>query len=271
MKTNELIKIGFAFFIVIGFISISYAVPPLDPQQAFEYSDMVLVGKILLVEILSEPEITKSEKTSSEIPGVAMYEIEVEKYFKTSSSNPTINVPGLFTREPHPMTYATYPYEQGQRVLLYLQKNTHEYAGTDLIIRLGDSQIVKDLICKEGDLIQGETCVVNGRKISIPLNNKNTIESTPEFTDEDICGEGAILKDGVCIVENPSSVSDSETFFFQFYMFLLFGVIAILPIVGIIIFLKNKPFRKIVLPSLVIISILLLVAFLFGILPNAIA
>jgi hypothetical protein len=271
MKTNDLIIIAFAFFIVVGSISISYAVPELDPQHAFEYSDMVLVGKILSVEILSEPEITRSENGGSERLGVAMYEIEVEKYFKTSSNDQTITVPGLFTREPHAMTYATYPYEQGQRVLLYLQKNTHGYTGTDLIIRLGDSQIVKNFICKEDDGIQGETCVVNGRKLSIPLNNKNVIGSTPEFTDEDICGEGAILKEGVCIVENPSSVSDSEIFFFQFYMFSLFGAIAILPIVGIIIFLKNKPFRKIVLPSLVIISILLLVAFLFGTLPNTIA
>ena len=102
-------------------------------------------------------------------------------------------------------------------------------------------------------------------------NSSSTDKSNNEFSDEDICGEGAFLKDGVCIVENPSSVNDSEIFSFQFYLISLFGIIAILPIVGIIVFLKNKPFRKIVLPSLVFISILLLTAFFLGILPNAIA
>jgi hypothetical protein len=258
------------FLCVAGFIGISHEVPELDPEQAFEYSNLVLVGKILSAEILSEPEITKTENTYSERLGIVMYEIEVEKYFKASSYNPTIIVPGLFTREPHDMTYADYPYKQGQRVLLYLQKNTDGYAGTDLIIRLGDSQVVQDFICKDED-IQGETCVVNGRKMPISLKNENTVESAEEFTDEDICGEGAVLKEGICIIENPSAVNDSEIFFFQFYMFSLFGTMAILPIVGIIVFLKNKPSRRIVLPLLVSVSILLLVSFFLGILPNAIA
>lgn len=176
-----------------------YAVPQLDPQHAFDYSDIVLVGKVLSVDILSEPKVTKTETTHSEKLGVAIYEIQVEKYFKTTNHEQAITVPGLFTREPHGMSYASYPYEQGQSVLLYLQENTHGYADTDLIIRLGDSQIVDDFSCK-ADIGLIENCVVNGRSISTSLVNKGMIESTTEHTGEDICGKGTILVDGVCQV-----------------------------------------------------------------------
>lgn len=191
-----------ALLLVVGFIGISYAVPELDPHHAFNYSDMVLVGNVLSVDILSEPKITRTENFSSEESGIAMYEIEVEKYFKTSTFDKMITVPGLFTREPNGMSHSTYPYEQNQRVLLYLQKNTHGYADTDLIIRLGDSQIVKDIICKD-EGFQKENCIVNGRNISASLKNENKLELSSKFTDEDICGTGTVLVDGVCtIIDN---------------------------------------------------------------------
>ncbi len=199
MKLSGLVRQSIILLIIASFSGIVFAVPQLDKSQAFDYSDIVLVGKIMSVEILSEPEITQTENTYSERLGVAMYEIEAEKYFKTSSFNQTITVPGLFTREPHGMSYATQPYKQDQRVLLYLQQNTHGYAGTDLVIRLGDSQVVENLICKEGKGAQQDICAVNGRNLSV-LENTNPIESAEEFTDEDICGKGTVLVDGVCQV-----------------------------------------------------------------------
>ncbi len=182
--------------IIAGFASISYAVPQLDPSQAFDYSDIVLVGKITSVEILSEPEITKTENTFIERLGVAMYEIETEKYFKTSSYDQTVTVPGLFTREPHGMSYATQPYKQDQLVLLYLQKNTHGYADTDLIIRLGDSQVIEEIVCKEGKGVQRDICSVNGRNLSV-LKNMNLNESSQQV--KALCESSeVILVDGVC-------------------------------------------------------------------------
>ncbi|AFS81119.1 hypothetical protein NKOR_06190 [Candidatus Nitrosopumilus koreensis AR1] len=197
--------------IIASFTSISYAVPQLDPSHAFDYSDIVLVGKVISVEILSEPEVTKTENTSTERLGVVMYEIEAEKYFKTSSYNQTVTVTGLFTREPHGMSYATQPYLQDQVVLLYLQKNTHGYADTDLIIRLGDSQVVKEIICKEGKGVQRDICSVNGRNLSV-LKNMNLNESD-KFVDNDICGKGTVLVDGICQAIKTDKVGSDAPFF----------------------------------------------------------
>jgi len=135
------------FLILLIFVCVFgtvYAVPPLDPEAAFRYSEIVIVGKILSVEILSEPQITKSENSYSEISGIALYKVQIEKYLKNPSDASTIIVPGEFLREPHPMSYETYPYEVGQRVLLYIQKNDIKRVESDLIIRSGHSKVIDE-------------------------------------------------------------------------------------------------------------------------------
>ncbi len=178
----------------LGFFGTVYAVPQLNSGTAFDYSEIVLVGKILSVDILSEPQITKSENYYSEVSGIALYKVEIEEYLKNPSDADTVTVPGLFLRKPHPMAYETYPYEVGQRVLLYLQKNDYGYAGTDLIIRAGDSKVIGDLLCDLGSYFDKGSCVV---------------------IDDSVCGTGTKLVDGICLpkAEKIKTVGDDAPFF----------------------------------------------------------
>lgn len=155
MKSRLLI-ISLVFFGLIGTV---HAVPELDPTLAFDYSETVVIGKILSVDILSEPQTTRTENYYSEVSGIALYEVEIDEYLKNSSEDNIITVPGLFLREPHAMAYETYPYEIGQQVLLYLQENTHGYADTKLIIRSGDSKVIENELCDLGHYFDKGQCM----------------------------------------------------------------------------------------------------------------
>ena len=248
-----------AFFAAI--VGPVYAVPMLDPTHAFDFSEIVIIGQILSVEILSEPEITKTENYYREVSGIALYEIQVEESFKNPDNAQTISVPGLFLREPHGMSYETYPYEAGQRVLLYLQENKHEYAGTELIIRSGDSRMLENGLCEVGYYFDKGNCVIIDDATEVPLppcksgpkpdgegwvfvgcnwqqyadvpvencnkgsapaskyawnsqecvwewspmRNENKTGPRPDIPDQDGCGLGNVLIDGVC-----QKITDSE-------------------------------------------------------------
>jgi len=79
-----------------------------------------------------------------------------------------------------------------------------------LISRLGDSQIVENFICKEDKGQQRDVCAVNERNLFV-LKNTNLVESD-EF-DENICGKGTILVDGVCQAVKTDTVGSDAPFF----------------------------------------------------------
>lgn len=193
---------------VLSFFGTVYAVPQLDPTHAFDYSEIVIIGKILSVEILFEPQITKTEKSSTEISGIALYNIQVEKSLKNPNNVDDITVPGLFLREPHGMSYSTYPYEVDQRVLLYLQKNDHGYADTELIIRQGDSGVITEQLCPENTSYHTGLCHLtnNENKAHPPCINRTVLDCMEHIVtfenefDNSICGPGTELIDGICNV-----------------------------------------------------------------------
>lgn len=149
MKTRILIIIP---MIITVFIMIPvHALPYISPESNFENSKHVLIGKVLSVEILSQPVVQKTENIYSEHYGFALYEIEVKKYLKNPISNSTIQILGQYTNEKNTMTYVTKPYEVEQIVLLYLQEE-NRIPGYDLMIRSSGSQVIDDvdnLTCKE--------------------------------------------------------------------------------------------------------------------------
>ena len=126
-------------FLVPG---IAFAVPALDSEHAFNFSEYVFIGKVTSVEILSEPEIMfdKEEDDYSEKSGIAKYTIQVIEHLKDTGPD-SITVDGYFLREPHGMAYETHPYEINDLVKFYLQPNTHTEED-DLIIRTGDTKLL---------------------------------------------------------------------------------------------------------------------------------
>ena len=221
MKTKLLIIITLS--VTLG-MSFAYAVPALDYHQAFEYSDFVIVGKIVFVDIISEK------------PGVAMYEIEILEFKKSPEpiKNPVdsefIIVPGTFLREPHAMSYNTYPYEVGQIGTFYIQKNHIDSIDSELIIRSGVSRVNSEPV----------------PNIPIPEN----------------CGPNTFLKDDVCEATYPGCNPDAygnyycdppvedgltlERFLFEsppIALLVVFGILGLIigiPIVVIYVWRKRK-------------------------------
>lgn len=140
MKTRFLIT----GLILAGVFGTAFAVPPVNYEQNFRHSEIVIEGKILSVDIISEPVIYKTVDTYSEQSGIAVYDVQVEKSLKNPDNEKTITVTGYFLREPHPMAYETHPYEVGQTLLLYLQENTNGETDTDLILLSSTSKIIDD-------------------------------------------------------------------------------------------------------------------------------
>lgn len=249
MKTRLLIILAFGLF-SSSLLSI-YAIPELDPETAFRYSEIVIVGKVLSVEILSEPQITKSENTYSERSGVALYEIQIEEYLKNPSDTKTITVPGYFLREPHPMTYETYPYDIDQRVLLYIQESFDENVVGDLIIRSGDSRVIDNGLCDLGSYFEKGLCVIIDDSTNTPDPSCKSGPSPGDnfvFVDcnwiEITCGPGTKLVDGVCIVINPeldprlAPIVDYDYGLIYMTILLIMGIIA--GVIGGIVFVIRR-------------------------------
>ena len=229
MKTRLLIIIGLSVSLTIPFV---YAIPELNHSQAFEYSDFVLIGKIVFVDIISEPTINENANR----PGVAMYEIEIFEFKKNpdpeSKKHPPKNsefilVPGTFLREPHGMSYDTYPYEVGQIGIFYIQKNTHDYIDDELIIRSGVSKVDSEpepptISDEQQQMIQEycETGIRHPDMVGIPQCIKN----------EPGCGPGPMFVDGICKVE-PIRVdtigSDGSPLPFAGGLVLVFGILGL--------------------------------------------
>src|SRR3989338_1067755 len=224
MKTRLLIII---FVLVLIPVQLIYAVPELTPEDAFNYSEIVIVGKILSVDILSEPQITKSENSYFERSGIALYEIQIEEYLKNPSGTQTITVPGLFLREHHAMAYETYPYEAGQRVLLYLQKNDYGYANADLIIRSGDSRVIDGSICDLGTSYHRGICITDDLLVPEPTEEQANIE----------CGTGHIPEGTLC---TSGYIRESNTV----TIILILLIIGIISVIVIVVYTSYKGKRK---------------------------
>ncbi|MCH9657438.1 hypothetical protein K0U27_01870 [archaeon] len=138
MKTRLLI-----LFVLVGFLSLIstiqmiQSVPELTFDDAYDYSELVIVGQIESVEILSEPFIGENISRS----GIALYDVAVLFSLKNPDKVTEITVPGEFLREPHGMSYDTYPYEAGQTVVLFIQSDDH-VTGHDLVVRSGTSEVI---------------------------------------------------------------------------------------------------------------------------------
>ena len=174
MKTRLLIIIGIISVSVFSLIYADsvFALPFISPEHSYGNAKHVVVGRVLSVEILSEPYVQNSTGIYSQRFGFALYEIQVDEFLKNSINNSTMKVLGKYTNERNTMSYVTYPYEVNQKVLVYIQE-INEIPGYDLIITPANSRAISD-----------------------------------EFTDEQICGVGNVLVDGICIPSDQLRVNE---------------------------------------------------------------
>jgi len=158
MKTRLLLFL-FAFSMLFS-VSYVFAPPPPDHQHAFDYSKHVIVGRILSVDVLSEPKVTKTETTYSEQAGIVLYEIDVERDLKDSLNINIIKVPGYFSYNyDDPQNVIDPLYEVDEKVFLYIQPDSHEtLMDYDLIIRSYESRSLDKMgpICDESDTFYHE-------------------------------------------------------------------------------------------------------------------
>ena len=136
------------------------------------YSEHVIIGKILSAEILSEPQVTKTETSYSEQAGIVLYEIDVEKYLKNPLDTNIIRVLGYFSYTyDDPQNVIDPLYEIDEKVFLYLQPHSHEtLVDYDLIVRSYESRSLDKTgpICDESD-----TFYHRGRMYSELAENQN--------------------------------------------------------------------------------------------------
>lgn len=184
------------YFLILLFLAgisgAASAVPYQDPQYVFDNSDTVLVGTVITADIISEPMITRAENFFSETPGIAIYEIRVEKYLKNSGSN-IITAAGFFTRESNAMSVHTYPYESDQQVLLFLHENDDTNTGVQLEIISRVSRVIEDSLCPQNSEFVRGKCVVNDASGSI---EPDKYEDYRVVTPEGIRGEHEELQKG---------------------------------------------------------------------------
>lgn len=151
--------------VLVGFIGNVYASPEPMPEDAFRFSKYVLVGKILSVEIISEPKYSEGANVS----GIVLYTVKVEENLKTpidenltfSDEKDIIKVPGYFVREIDPIDIETLPYEVNQKVLLYIQIDSFdEIPDFDYVIRSDTSKVIGDSLCEEGKKFVKGICMI---------------------------------------------------------------------------------------------------------------
>ena len=151
--------------VLVGFIGNIYAAPEPMPEDAFRFSKYVLVGKILSVEIISEPKYSEGVNVS----GIVLYTVKVEENLKNpidenltfSDEKNIIKVPGYFVREIDPIDIETFPYEINQKVILYIQIDSFdEIPDFDYVIRSDTSKVIGDSLCEKGKKFVKGICVI---------------------------------------------------------------------------------------------------------------
>ncbi len=148
MKTRLLIITGIIFISGLIYANSAHALPFISPEYSYENAKHVVIGKVLSVEILSEPYVQKSDNIYSERFGFALYTIQVEDYLKNPLNNSTLNLLGKYTNQRQTRSYETYPYEINQRVLLYIQE-IHNIPGYELIISAANSRVIPEEFSSE--------------------------------------------------------------------------------------------------------------------------
>ncbi len=143
LLTSVVFLIGIAFM-----LNSAHAHPFISPEYSYENAKHVVIGKVLSVEILSEPYVQKSDNIYSERFGFALYTIQVDDYLKNPLNNSTMKLLGKYTNQRQTRSYETYPYEINQRVLLYIQE-IHNIPGYELIISAANSRVIPEEFSSE--------------------------------------------------------------------------------------------------------------------------
>lgn len=236
-------------FVLLFPLQLIYAPPPPDHKHAFDYAQHVLIGTILSVEILSEPYVQITANTGSTVAGIALYEIQVEKYLKNYLDTNIVKVPGYYVNDEHFGGGFDLLYHVDEKVFLYIQTDIHNVLdGHDLIIRSYESRSLDrlDPICDESKTFyhKGECMEIS----DCPLN-------TTFF-------------DGVCnLLESPSiEPTREESILFTLSIIINLCIAFSLPIIGIAYFLKKKKHRVKVLFTLIGIAIFAFLGLTMGVL-----
>lgn len=215
-------------FALVGFVSlisttqIVQAVPELTFDDAYDFSELVIVGQIESVEILSEPVIGENTSRS----GIALYDVTILFSLKNPDNITEITVHGKFLREPHGMSYDAYPYEVGQTVVLFIQPDDY-VSGYDLVIRSGNSEVIYPASEQDGQCKNHRYSYYGGycmrteiQNQDLPTCNPNSEhdfgkckKSEPESIIDERCGVNTVSIDGVCQVVKVKTVGDDAPFF----------------------------------------------------------
>lgn len=116
--------IGFALFFSTNFV---YARPPFDSQELFDFSDSVVLGKVINV-------------NSTFSPTTNLYQIQVEKFFKNPQDSEIIFAAGgnVVNSRAGVSVFNT-----GDRKLFFLTHKTIDYHGYPVVFLIGDAQSVE--------------------------------------------------------------------------------------------------------------------------------
>ena len=122
---------------LLVYVDQAYAVPAIFLEDEFEKADYVLVGKVSISAIISEPEILENKTTD----GLAKYMIDVVEFHKGDWPNSFVAL-GDFLREPHPMAYETYPFEVNDIVEIYLKESKEPKHSAPYVIMVAPSRLM---------------------------------------------------------------------------------------------------------------------------------
>lgn len=180
-----------ATFVLLFPLQLIYAPPPPNHNHAFDYAEHVLIGKILSVEILSEPYVQITANTGSTITGIALYEVQVEKYLKNPLDTNIIKVYGYYVNDEHVRSGFDLLYDVDEKVFLYIQTDPHNALdGYDLIIRSYESRSIDRMgpICDASDTFY----------------HKGECKEIPD------CPSNTIFTNGVCNIINGGCEHDID-------------------------------------------------------------
>jgi hypothetical protein len=159
MKAKLLMIIGIVFALIP---TLAYGLPFFSVEYEFDSADYVVIGKILSIEILSEPKITTDPISIH--TGVALYKVKVEEYLKNIRDEEMITVTGNFIRERSTLTYATFPFEVDQGVLLYVTEYDG-YDDTNLTFNSKTSKVISDVLCDSDTIFVKGMCIESDKLI----------------------------------------------------------------------------------------------------------
>ncbi|MGD8432147.1 MAG: hypothetical protein PVG23_06190, partial [Nitrosopumilaceae archaeon] len=130
----------FAVFVVIGFFGTVYAIPPFTPQEIFDFSDVIVVGKVVSV----NPTFTQTQN---------LYEIHVEKYLKNTLTSETIFASGQNTEI---SKIGNIVFKEGDRGLFFLNNYTVGYDAPSKILSVHPTSMMVEPEWDECNIFENE-------------------------------------------------------------------------------------------------------------------